>query len=193
MARSPSGPRWDQLYDVAAEQEGLFTARQAVAAGYSLPLLAKYLRNGKVQHLRRGIYRLVHFPPGEHEDLVALWLWSDRVGVFSHESALSLHELSDVLPRQAHMTVPLAWQKRRLRVPQGAVLHYGDLRAADRTWIGPLPVTSVSQTLRDSVEDHVAPELVGEAFRQAVARGMVARRDIADVESALRRTRRTRR
>ena len=24
--------------------------------------------------------RLVHFPPGDHEDLAAVWLWSDRDG-----------------------------------------------------------------------------------------------------------------
>jgi len=48
--------------------------------------------------VRRGVYRLEHFPAGEHEDLVALWLWTDRAGVFSHETALALHGLSDTLP-----------------------------------------------------------------------------------------------
>ncbi len=44
--------------------------------------------------MRRGVYRLVHFPVGDHEDLTAVWLWSEREGVFSHETALALHDLS---------------------------------------------------------------------------------------------------
>jgi hypothetical protein len=33
------------------------------------------------------VYRIVHFPAGEHEDLTTIWLWSDGAGVFSHETA----------------------------------------------------------------------------------------------------------
>jgi hypothetical protein len=44
--------------------------------------------------VRRGIYRLVHFPAGQHEELVVAWLWSERVGIVSHQTALALHELS---------------------------------------------------------------------------------------------------
>jgi CheY-like chemotaxis protein len=34
--------------------------------------------------------RLVHFPAGEHEDLNAVWLWTERVGLFSHETAFAV-------------------------------------------------------------------------------------------------------
>ena len=50
--------------------------------------------------LRRGIYRLVHFPAGEHEELIELWLWTERTGLASHQTALALHGLSDALPAQ---------------------------------------------------------------------------------------------
>ncbi len=94
---SPTTPSWDDLFDLAAGQDGLFSTAQAAEAGYSPQLLQKHLRAGRVRRVRRGVYRLVHFPPGEHEDLAAVWLWSNRAGVFSHETALSLHELSDGL------------------------------------------------------------------------------------------------
>jgi predicted transcriptional regulator of viral defense system len=42
----------------------------------------------------------VHFRASEHEELVTAWLWSERAGVMSHQTALSLHGLSDVLPAQ---------------------------------------------------------------------------------------------
>jgi predicted transcriptional regulator of viral defense system len=124
--------------------------------------------------VRRGVYRLVHFPPGEHEDLAVVWLWSDRAGVFSHETALSLHVLSDVLPSRVHLTVPSAWSRRRLRVPQGVVLEYGDVPKEDRTWVGPVQVTTVRRTLADCIAAGVAPDLVRQAMQQAAERGLLA-------------------
>jgi len=82
--------------------------------------------------VRRGVYRLVHFPAGDYEDLTTVWLWSEHMGVFSHQTALALHDLSDVLPSQVHLTLPNTWRSRRLRVPEGVVLHYGDVADSDR-------------------------------------------------------------
>src|SRR5688572_16295669 len=121
------GPSWDDLFEVAAAQEGQFTTKQAGEAGYSPQLLMKYMRSGKITRLRRGVYRLVHFPPGEHEELMTVWLWTEREGVFSHETALALHGLSDVLPARVHVTVPRGWEQRRLRVPRGVVLECADV------------------------------------------------------------------
>jgi predicted transcriptional regulator of viral defense system len=178
MADSKS-PSWDDLFDLAVGQDGLFSTAQAAQAGFSPQLLQKHLRAGRVRRVRRGVYRLVHFPPGEHEDLAVVWLWSNRAGVFSHETALSLHVLSDVLPSRVHLTVPSAWSRRRLRVPQGVVLDYGDVANEDRTWVGPVQVTTVRRTLADCIAVGVAPDLVRQAIRQAAERGLVPKADLA--------------
>jgi hypothetical protein len=80
-------PNRQALYDTAALQEGLFTTRQPAAAGYSDPLLAHYQKVGRLARIRRGIYCLIHFPSGEQEELVAAWLWTDAIGVLSHQTA----------------------------------------------------------------------------------------------------------
>ncbi len=170
---SPSGPSWDRLFEYALGQEGLFTTKQAAEAGYSPQLLQKYLHNGRISRVRRSVYRIVHFPAAEHEDLAMLWLWSDHAGVFSHETALMLHDLSDVLPRKVYLTLPLEWQLKRLRVPKGVVLHYADLSQGERAVLGAIPVTNVRRTLLDCARSHVSPELVKAAVRQARARGLV--------------------
>ena len=145
MVRDPSeSPHWDRLYETAAAQEGLFTTQQAAAAGYSPQLLVHHIRGGRMLRIRRGVYRLVHFPAGEHEELVAVWLWSEQAGVFSHETALALHGLSDVLPAQLHLTLPAAWKNRRFRVPEGVVLHHADLAPNEQGWLGSVPTTSVA-------------------------------------------------
>lgn len=188
-ARPGPSPDWNRLYETAVAQEGLFTTAQAAEAGYYPQLLVKHLRNERVVRVRRGIYRLVHFPAGEHEDLVAIWLWTDRKGVFSHETALALHGLSDVLPAKAHLTLPAAWSVRRLRVPKGVVLHFADVGKDERAWSGSVPATSPRRTLRDCVAAGLSPETIEKAVRDALDRGLVARAEARAVRQALARGR----
>ena len=71
---SASRPDWNRLFETAVAQEGLFTTKQAAEAGYSPQLLVHYVHTRKAVRVRRGVYRLVHFPAGEHEELVTIWL-----------------------------------------------------------------------------------------------------------------------
>lgn len=167
-------PDWNILYETAASQDGYFTTRQAAQAGYSRPLLARHLGGGRIIRVRRGVYRVVHFPPSDHEGLVVVWLWSGQAGVFSHETALTLHDLSDALPAKVHLTVPAAWNRRRLKVPAGVVLHCSDTTDEERSWSGSVPVTSPRRTLVDCVTDRVQPDLVEQAHSQALKRGLFA-------------------
>ncbi len=181
----PPSPSWDRLFETAAAQEGLFSTRQAAKAGYSPQLLAHHVAAGRMLRVRRGIYRLVHFPAGEHEDLMVVWLWCDQEGVFSHQTALALHDLSDVLPAKVHVTLPEAWRRRRLRVPEGVSLHYGTVLAGERQWFGPVPATSPLRTLQDCAQAHVAADLLRGAALDALGRGLVARAQLTDIEAAL--------
>ena len=185
MEGRPSHPDWDRLYETASAQDGYFTTQQAAEAGYSSQLLLKHIRGGRVARTRRGVYRLVHFPAGEHEELTIVWLWSQRAGVFSHQTALALHGLSDVLPTQLHLTLPAGWRHRRFRVPEAVVLHHADVPRQERMWFGPVPATSPRWTLSDCARADTSPDLLRQAARQALRRGLLINADLADVERAL--------
>ena len=88
--------------------------------------------------------------------------------MFSH-----LHQLSDVLPRQVHLTLPADWAKRRLRVPKGLVLYCAGVPKRERLDLGAIPVTTVPRTLLDCVAAHVSPEPTEQAFRQARTRELI--------------------
>mgnify|MGYP001028574349 FL=1 len=184
-------PDWDGLFAVAQAQSGYFTTAQAAQSGYSRPLLHKYLATGKMVRVRRGVYRVVHFPASEHEDLIVLWLWAGQVGVFSHETALALHDLSDALPGKVHLTVPSSWRRRRLRVPAGLVLHFAGVGAGDRASYSAVPVTAPLRTLRDCIEADVASDLVRQGIHQARRRGIVSAEDEARLLAELGRQGRT--
>jgi predicted transcriptional regulator of viral defense system len=186
MAPEPvDGPDWDRLFETAAGQEGLFTAQQAADAGYSPQLLLHYLRTGKTIRVRRGIYRLVHFPSDEHGDLVVAWLWSERVGVVSHQTALALQGLSDALPAHVHLTLPDDWRRRRFRIPEGVILHHADVAANDRGWFGAVPITKPGRTLSDCARAGLSPDLLRQAAQQALRRGLVTNLELGDVQAAL--------
>ena len=184
MPRAPAvSPDWDRLFEAAVGQDGQFTTKQAADAGYYPQLLLKYLKNGRITRVRRGVYRIVHFPAGEHEDLATLWLWSEKKGVFSHETALMLHDLSDALPRKVHLTLPASWAKRRLRVPKGVLVHHDDVRRNELVDVGAVPVTNVRRTLIDCAGAHVSPEILEVAIKQAQARGLIDKPDVKAIRA----------
>jgi predicted transcriptional regulator of viral defense system len=185
MDASAAKPDWDRLFEVAAAQEGYFTTQQAAEAGYSSQLLLKHIRAGRVARVRRGIYRLVHFPAGEHEDLVIAWLWAERAGVISHATALALHGLSDALPAKVHLTLPSAWRSRRFRVPPGIALHYADVSPQERAWFGPTPATNASRSLNDCAREGLSPDLLRQGAQQALRRGLVTKAELGEVKKAL--------
>ena len=184
MSSERDRPDWDRLFETAVGQEGHFTTAQAAEAGYSPQLLNRHLRSGTIRRVRRGIYRVVHFPTGEQEDLVELWLWSDRTGVLSHETALALHDLSDLLPARVHLTLPAAWRTRRLRMPDGAALHFADVAETERSWVGAVPVTTPLRTIVDCARDDLSPDLLRQAVEQALARGLVSRESLLDAAAS---------
>jgi predicted transcriptional regulator of viral defense system len=178
-------PDWDRLFEVASGQEGYFTTQQAAEAGYSSQLVLKHLRAGRVVRERRGIYRLVHFPAGEHEELVTAWLWSERAGVVSHQTALALHGLSDALPAHVHLTLPSKWRNRRFRIPHGIKLHHADVPPNERAWFGAVPTTKPSRTLIDCAREHISPDLLRQAVLQAIQRGLVTKAETREVKDIL--------
>jgi predicted transcriptional regulator of viral defense system len=181
----PEKPNWDRLFEVALAQDGYFTTSQAAEAGYSSQLLLKHIRAGRVTRTRRGIYRLVHFPADEHGELTTAWLWSERTGIISHQTALALHGLSDVLSAHIHLTLPSAWRRRRFRVPPDIVLHYADVPSEDRTWFGAVPTTNPRRTLNDCARAGLSPELLQQAAHQGLRRSLVTRSELRDVKDAL--------
>src|ERR1700730_5411140 len=104
------------LFSRALEQGGYFTAKQAREVGYAYPHIEYHESTGNFERVGHGLYRLTSLPPGEHDHLVRFSLWSrDRAdrpqAVVSHDSALVLHELSELLPGKVPLTVPGTFRK----------------------------------------------------------------------------------
>jgi predicted transcriptional regulator of viral defense system len=162
------------LQRTAYAQDGLFTVAQAREHGISRQLLARHVRSGRYERLGRGLYKLRDFPGSSHEDLHAKWLsvGADRA-VVSHESALELHGLGDVIPNFAHFLV--ARGDRWIRVPEGVMLHTksGELGPGDVVIREGMRVTSPSRSILDAATAGTAPEQIELAVKEAIAQGLV--------------------
>jgi predicted transcriptional regulator of viral defense system len=182
MSREPSKtPSWERLFAIAVHQEGMFTTSQGAEAGYSLQLLAYHVQAGRFARVRRGTYRIVHFKTGGYGEFVDAWLWSGRKGVLSHQTALGLHGLADLLRWPIHLTVPKAWRSRRLEVPEDVRLHYADVPRSDRTWRGPVPVTSPRRTFADGGAASLSAEALRQALDGALEREWMTRSQVAAI------------
>jgi predicted transcriptional regulator of viral defense system len=181
---SANPPSWDRLFETAAAQDGHVTTAQATEAGFSSQLVAHYVKVGRLLRAHRGVYRLARYPRGDHEDLTALWLWTGQVGVVSHETALALHGLSDVLPSAHDITLPASWKRRRMKYPRGLRPHFDDVREDERAWLGAVPVTSPLRTVVDCYADHVQPDLVEQAVRDGMRRGHFTRAEVSAARRA---------
>ena len=94
-------------------------------------------------------------------------------GVVGHATALSLHELSDVLPAKVHLIVPPGW---RQQAPAGCVFHRGRfVRGETEEWEG-FRITTPLRTLIDVArEGRLSHEQIEAAVRDALGRGLVRR------------------
>lgn len=161
------------LYLLAESQAGYFTARQAVDAGMDRSTLRHHAREGgRYDRVRRGLYRLRHFPSSPHEHVVAAWLpLRDAGGVVSHESALELHDLSDVMPTAIHISLPRARRGQRPR--PGVRLHTLEHppSGSEVVTLHGMPTTTPERTIADTIESGTQPEQIEMAIRQALDRG----------------------
>jgi len=168
----------DGLYGQAEAQAGYFTAQQAVNAGMDRSTLRHHARpGGRYERAGRGLYRLRHFPSSPYEHVMAAWLPLRNAGaVVSHESALELHELSDVIPDAVHLSLPRSGRGQRRRA--GVRLHTLNRppKKAEVREIAGLPVTSPERSIVDALEAGAQPEQIEMAVRQALDRGLTTPR-----------------
>ena len=166
-------PDYDLLYAIAEGQSGYFTAGQALKAGYSRERLSDLTARGRFQRVGHGVYRLTHFPGSPYEDLFIAWLRVGPNAVISHDSALGVYDLSDVMPAEIHVIMPRTGSRRR----EGLRLHTNKLHDDEITHRQGLPVTNVVRTITDVINFGISHELVEQAILEALQRGLTTREE----------------
>lgn len=87
---------------IAAENGGIVETKVAGQQGVSRSMLSKLCRDGRIQRVVSGQYI---FPDDMQDELLSISKRS-RQAIFSHETALYLHGISDRTPFEHTVTVP---------------------------------------------------------------------------------------
>ena len=163
------------LSDLAEDQWGLFTRRQAESTGMAWSTLARMAaEGGSVERIAHGVYRLRGAPVAEHLELRAAWLqlapdvpsWERTAdaGVVSHRSAAAVYSLGHLAADSHEFTLPTRRQTRRPDVR----LHRGCLQPREWITLQGLPVTRPSRIAADLLAEREDPGAVGYLLADAL-------------------------
>ena len=100
----------EQLIWLADKHGGILSAAEAVAAGVSRPALSAFVRNHDMRCVSRGIYCV---PDAWQDDLFILQQRCPKT-IFSHETALFFHDLTDREPEKVTVTAKTGYNPTHL-------------------------------------------------------------------------------
>lgn len=99
------------VVELARENNGIVTVRLAAEAGFQRSRLSEAASAGKLIRVGPGLYCL----PESWEDEYALAQLRFPQGIFSHGTALFLHDMTDRTPERITMTFPRAYNATAAR------------------------------------------------------------------------------
>ena len=162
----------DKLRDIALEQYGYVTTKQALDAGITHASLSMMVKRGRLKRECYGVYLVPQLPYTQLNQymLAALWTGAPEATI-SHDTALDLYEVCDINPSAIHVTVG---KKRRISRSNdlGVVIHRQDLTSTQIGWIEGIPavtlVTAIEQCLKT-----VPTYLLRQAIETGAKRGLL--------------------
>lgn len=154
-------------------QENLvITNKEAEELGYTRHNLSELTKSGQLERLRPGLYQL----KGKViDDFVLISSNSNRI-IFSHQTALYLHDLSDRTPNVFHISVPQGYNASHIKKRyEDLQVHYvkKDLYDIGKTEIKSpqdnlIPVYDIERTICDITID--SEKIDKQIFTKAIKR-----------------------
>ena len=90
------------LHELLKENGGMISTADAVNAGISKTSLGQFVKDGKLERIAHGYYI---WPDTLPDELFLLQQRSEKI-IFSHETALFLHDMAERTPLQYTITIP---------------------------------------------------------------------------------------
>ena len=123
---------------VAALADALGSGPLDGGTGPSHQQLSYLARTGSLQRVAQGLYRLHRFPAQRFEDVIVACLWAGDDAVASHDTVLTVYDLTDAMPAVIHVSTPRPFRGKRRDI----VVHTAPLGDGERTERAGVPVTT---------------------------------------------------
>ena len=176
--------QYEQLDRMLVAQDGMLQTAQVVSAGISKPVFYHYVRDRELERVAHGIYL------SKDSWVDAMYLIHLRVeqAVFSHETALFFHDLTDREPTEYTVTVKTGYNPTRLKAEGIQVftikeeLHDVGLTTAQTPFGHTVPAYDMERTICDLVRSRNSMEM--QTFQGALK--MYARRKDKNLRTLMR-------
>lgn len=176
--------QFEQLDQMLTAQEGMLRTSQVVSSGISKPVFYDYVRSRDLDRVAHGIY----LSKDSWVDAMYLLHLRFEQAVFSHETALFFHDLTDREPLEYTVTVKTGYNPSKLKAEGVQVftikaeLHGVGLTTAQTPFGHTVPVYDLERTICDLLRSRNNMEM--QTFQGALK--MYARRKDKDLRTLMR-------
>lgn len=104
--------KYDEIIkELIEKNNGIITSSEITGLGIPRYVLSKMVDKGDLERVEKGIYTL----PNTFDDELYFLQYKLSKGIFSHETALFLHNLNDRTPMRYTMTFPSGYNTKHLK------------------------------------------------------------------------------
>jgi len=179
-------PRTQELMSFFQSHGGVARFSAILKAGFHPDSLSALEKEGKVEKIARGLYRITNYTPGSHPDLVVASLQAPK-GVICLLSALSFHEATNEIPKYVDIAIPQGTHANRIKYPP--VKFY---RFAPKAWkIGiekhevenhQVKIYSLAKTIADCFKfrNRIGVDIARDALKFAIAEKDIKPKEIME-------------
>ncbi|AFA47982.1 type IV toxin-antitoxin system AbiEi family antitoxin domain-containing protein [Acetobacterium woodii] len=160
--------QYEQLDKLMADHDGIVQTSQVVAKGISKPVFYDYIKEKKLERVAHGVYASAD----AWIDTLYLVHLRSKQAVFSHETALFLHDLTDREPAPYSITVKTGYNPNRLKADGVQVytvkpeLHVVGRTIAQTSFGHTVPVYDMERTICDLIRSRKGIEI--QTFQDAI-------------------------
>lgn len=160
--------RFDDIYEIAADNYGLITYAEVIDAGITSAELRRFVVNGRLERLGQGVYRLTRYIPTPHDQYAAAVTLVGSGSYIHGESVLAMHNLALVNPAK----ISVATTKRtRKKLPEWIRVVTAKNTDEVTNYEG-IPSQSVADAIR-FCKGRVMKERLADAIKKASYEGLI--------------------
>lgn len=163
----------EKLREVALDQHGYVTTKQAEGAGVTRNSAAALARRGRIERACHGVYRIPQVAETPYDEYALALLWTGvPEATLGFETALDLYEVCDINPSKIHVVVG---RHRRISKAGGKryAIHFQDLEAGDLGWLHELPIVKCARAIGQCINGDTPDYLILQAIESAEAKRLI--------------------
>ena len=106
----------ERMLDYFKKHGGIARFSSIIKSGFHPDTLSTLEKEGKIEKIARGLYRMADYTFGSYTDLVITSLQAPR-GIVCLVSALAFHEATNEIPSHVDISIPVGTRVNRIKYP----------------------------------------------------------------------------